>query len=65
MPVVLKTITSNQLQLLFGQMDPNNKCLLKRLEQFRASKDDMYKLIEELDDRYDLAQGLTSANPIL
>ena len=45
-------------------MDPNDEWLQKRLEQYHANKDDMYELIEELDDMDKLGQGFKSADPL-
>ena len=45
-------------------MDPNDLWLQKRLEEYRANRNDMYESIEELDDMDKLGQGFKSANPL-
>ena len=45
-------------------MDPNDLWLQKRLEEYRANRNDMYESIEELDDMDKLRQGFKSADPL-
>ena len=45
-------------------MNPNNEWLHKRLEKYRADRNDMYESIEEPDGMEKLGQGFTSADPL-
>ena len=46
-------------------MDPNNdEWLQKRLDKYRAERNDMCEAIEEPDDMDKLGQGITSADPL-
>ena len=45
-------------------MNPNNEWLHKRLEKYRANRNDMYESIVEPDDMEKLGQGFTSADPL-
>ena len=45
-------------------MNPNDEWLHKRLEKYRADRNDMYESIEEADSLEKLGQGFTSADPL-
>ena len=43
-------------------MDQNDEWLQKRLDKYRAERNDMYEAIEEPDDMDKLGQGFASAD---
>lgn len=45
-------------------MDQNDEWLQKRLDKYRAERNDMYEAIEEPDDMDKLGQGFTSADSL-